>query len=68
MTALPTADPLLMETRLGDGAHVNLVGSGERSFAEVDSDFIVRSRLFADRREGVLQQGREYLRALGRQD
>ena len=45
------------------GTHVNLVGSGYAGPAEVDNDLVVRSRFIADSREGVLQQGGEFLRA-----
>ena len=45
------------------GTHVNVVGSGIAGPAEVDNDLVVRSRFFVDSREGVLQQGAEFLRA-----
>jgi ornithine cyclodeaminase/alanine dehydrogenase-like protein (mu-crystallin family) len=40
-----------------------LVGSGYAGPVEVDSDLVVRSRFFVDSREGVLNQGAEFLRA-----
>ena len=45
------------------GTHLNLVGSSYAGPAEVDSDLVVRSRFIADSREGVLNQGAEFLRA-----
>ena len=45
------------------GAHVNLVGSSYAGPVEVDDELVVRSRFIADSREGVLQQGAEFLRA-----
>jgi ornithine cyclodeaminase/alanine dehydrogenase-like protein (mu-crystallin family) len=45
------------------GTHLNLVGSGFAGPSEVDNDLVVRSRFIADSREGVLQQGGEFLRA-----
>ena len=42
---------------------MNVVGSGYAGPAEVDNDLVVRSRFFVDSREGVLQQGAEFLRA-----
>jgi ornithine cyclodeaminase len=42
---------------------VNVVGSGYAGPAEVDNDLVVRSRFIADSREGVLEQGAEFLRA-----
>jgi len=45
------------------GTHLNLVGSSYAGPAEVDSDLVVRSRFIVDSREGVRQQGAEFLRA-----
>ncbi len=45
------------------GTHLNLVGSGYAGPTEVDNDLVVRSRFIADSREGVLEQGAEFLRA-----
>ncbi len=42
---------------------MNLVGSGHAGPVEVDNDLVVRSRFIADSREGVLQQGADFLRA-----
>jgi ornithine cyclodeaminase len=40
---------------------VNVVGSGFAGPAEVDNDLVLRSRFIADSREGVLNQGAEFL-------
>jgi ornithine cyclodeaminase len=61
VTAAP--EPILQGEWLKPGTHVNVVGSGFAGPAEVDSDLVVRSRFFVDSREGVLQQGAEFLRA-----
>ena len=45
------------------GTHVNLVGSSYAEPREVDSELVVRSRFIADSREGVLNQGAEFLKA-----
>ncbi len=61
VTAAP--EPILKGEWLKPGTHVNVVGSGMAGPAEVDNDLVARSRFFVDSREGVLQQGAEFLRA-----
>ena len=61
VTAAP--EPILKGEWVRPGTHVNVVGSGIAGPAEVDNDLVVRSRFFVDSREGVLQQGAEFLRA-----
>jgi len=56
-------DPILRGAWVADGAHVNLVGSSRAGPREADDDLVVRSRFFADHREGVLRQGAEFLHA-----
>jgi ornithine cyclodeaminase/alanine dehydrogenase-like protein (mu-crystallin family) len=62
-TVTAAAEPILKGEWLKPGTHVNVVGSGFAGPAEVDNDLVVRSRFFVDSREGVLQQGAEFLRA-----
>jgi ornithine cyclodeaminase/alanine dehydrogenase-like protein (mu-crystallin family) len=62
-TITSASDPILKGEWVRLGAHVNLVGSGSAGPAEVDNDLVVRSRFIVDSREGVLQQGGEFLRA-----
>jgi ornithine cyclodeaminase len=45
------------------GTHLNLVGSSYAGPSEVDNALVARSRFVADSREGVLNQGAEFLRA-----
>jgi ornithine cyclodeaminase len=61
VTAAP--EPILKGEWVRPGTHLNLVGSGYAGPAEVDSDLVIRSRFIADSREGVLNQGAEFLRA-----
>jgi ornithine cyclodeaminase len=61
VTAAP--EPILHGEWVKPGTHVNVVGSGIAGPAEVDNELVVRSRFFVDSREGVLQQGAEFLRA-----
>jgi ornithine cyclodeaminase/alanine dehydrogenase-like protein (mu-crystallin family) len=62
-TVTPATEPILKGTWVRPGTHVNVVGSGYAGPVEVDNDLVVRSRFIADSREGVLQQGAEFLRA-----
>jgi ornithine cyclodeaminase/alanine dehydrogenase-like protein (mu-crystallin family) len=56
-------DPILKGEWVRPGTHVNAVGSSHAGAAEIDNDLVVRARFIADSREGVLQQGGEFLRA-----
>ena len=62
-TVTASQSPVLENAWVADGAHVNLVGSSRPGPREVDDALIVRGRVFADHREGVLQQGAEILHA-----
>jgi ornithine cyclodeaminase len=62
-TLTSSFDPILRGEWVRPGTHLNLVGSSYAGPAEVDDDLVVRSRFIADSREGVLQQGGEFLRA-----
>ncbi len=56
-------DPILKGEWVRPGTHVNAVGSSHAGPAEIDNNLVVRARFIADSREGVLQQGGEFLRA-----
>ncbi len=57
-------EPILSGDWVAAGAHVNLVGSSTAATREADDALVVRSRLFADHREGVLAQGGEVIQAI----
>jgi ornithine cyclodeaminase/alanine dehydrogenase-like protein (mu-crystallin family) len=61
LTSAP--EPILKGEWVRPGTHLNLVGSSHAGPSEVDSDLVVRARFIADSREGVLNQGGEFLRA-----
>jgi ornithine cyclodeaminase/alanine dehydrogenase-like protein (mu-crystallin family) len=62
-TVSSAPDPILKGEWVRPGTHVNVVGSSYAGPAEVDNDLVARSRFIADSREGVLNQGAEFLRA-----
>jgi ornithine cyclodeaminase/alanine dehydrogenase-like protein (mu-crystallin family) len=62
-TVTAAAEPILRGAWVQPGAHVNIVGSSHAGPVEVDNELVVRARLIADSREGVLAQGAEFLRA-----
>jgi ornithine cyclodeaminase/alanine dehydrogenase-like protein (mu-crystallin family) len=62
-TLTSAAEPILTGEWVRPGTHLNLVGSSHAGPSEVDSALVVRARFIADSREGVLNQGAEFLRA-----
>ncbi|MFT4933842.1 MAG: ornithine cyclodeaminase/alanine dehydrogenase-like protein (mu-crystallin family) [Pseudoalteromonas distincta] len=62
-TLTSSKTPVMHGAWVSAGAHVNLVGSSYAGPVEVDHDLVVRARLIADSREGVLAQGAEVLAA-----
>jgi ornithine cyclodeaminase/alanine dehydrogenase-like protein (mu-crystallin family) len=62
-TLTSASEPILKGEWIRPGTHVNVVGSSYAGPAEVDNDLVARARFIVDSREGVLQQGAEFLRA-----
>lgn len=62
-TVSSAREPILNGKWVKPGSHVNVVGSSYAVPVEIDNDLVVRARFFVDSREGVLQQGAEFLRA-----
>lgn len=62
-TLTSSKTPVLLGAWVAPGAHLNLVGSSYAGPVEVDHDQVLRARLIADSREGVLAQGAEVLAA-----
>jgi len=62
-TVTAASEPVVRSAWIRPGTHLNLVGSSYAGPTEVDNELVVRSRFFVDSREGVLQQGAEFLRA-----
>ena len=62
-TVTSSAEPILKSDWVRPGTHINVVGSSHAGPSEIDNALVARARFFADSREGVLQQGAEFLRA-----
>jgi ornithine cyclodeaminase len=62
-TVTAAAEPVLLGAWVRPGTHLNLVGSSYLGPVEVDDALVVRSRFFADSREGCLRQGAEFVKA-----
>ena len=62
-TVTAAAEPILKGEWVQPGAHINVVGSSHAGPTEIDNALVARARFFADSREGVLNQGAEFLRA-----
>jgi ornithine cyclodeaminase len=60
-TVTSSTTPVLEGKWLADGAHVNVVGAATPRAREVDSETIVRSRVFVDRRESALAEAGDIL-------
>jgi ornithine cyclodeaminase len=62
-TVTAASEPILKGEWVQPGTHINAVGSSHAGPAEIDNALVARARFFADSREGVLEQGAEFLRA-----
>ncbi len=60
-TLTAAKEPILESAWVRDGTHLNVVGSSYPGPVEIDSALVVRARFVADSREGILQQGAEFL-------
>ncbi|HEY2658145.1 MAG TPA: ornithine cyclodeaminase family protein [Caulobacteraceae bacterium] len=63
-TVTGAREPILLGDWIAPGTHLNIVGSSIPSTAEIDTDLVVKSRLFVDLRASTVNEGGEYLRAL----
>ncbi|MBI9046144.1 MAG: hypothetical protein JEZ06_16750 [Anaerolineaceae bacterium] len=60
-TTTPASEPILNGEWLSPGVHINAVGSSIPKARELDSDAVVRSRLFVDRLESTISESGDYL-------
>lgn len=55
-TTTSSTEPVLMGDWLSPGTHVNAIGTAQPRDREIDTRAVVRSRLYADRRESALKE------------
>lgn len=60
-TTTSATEPVIHGEWLSPGAHVNAVGFSGPSGRELDTEVVVRARLFADRRESILHEAGDFL-------
>jgi len=60
-TTTSAREPVLHGEWISPGAHINAVGSSIASTRELDTDAVVRARLFVDRRESTLNEAGDFL-------
>jgi alanine dehydrogenase len=60
-TTTSSTEPVLEGRWLSLGAHVNAVGFSGPAGRELDTEAILRARLFADRRESILNEAGDFL-------
>lgn len=62
-TTTASPDPVLSGNQLEPGMHINAVGSSVPFARELDSEAMVRSRIFVDRRESTVNESGDFLLA-----
>ena len=60
-TVTSAREPVLKGAWMAPGTHVNAVGSSVKFTRELDTDAVVRSRLFVDRRESTVNEAGDFL-------
>lgn len=60
-TTTAALEPVLMGDWLAAGGHINAVGSSTPFMRELDTEAVVKSRLFVDRRESTLNEAGDFL-------
>ncbi len=60
-TLTPASKPILKGAWIAKGAHINAVGSCTPVAREIDTDTVVRSRLYVDHRESTLHEAGDFI-------
>ena len=60
-TVTTSHKPVVEGGSISPGAHINAVGAFSPTTRELDTDAVIRSRLFVDRRESTLNEAGEFL-------
>lgn len=59
-TTTAATSPILRGKWLSKGSHINAIGSSVAPFRELDTDALVRCRLYTDRRESLLSEANDF--------
>jgi alanine dehydrogenase len=60
-TCTSATEPVVLGSWVSPGAHVNAVGSADPTARELDTDLVVRSRFYVDRRESAQNEAGDFL-------
>ena len=63
VTATSSLEPVIDNPWISSGAHINAIGTHSPNSREIDSATMAAARIFADRRESVLNESGDYLLA-----
>ena len=63
VTATSSLEPVIKKDWISPGTHVNAIGTHSPNSREIDSETMSVARIFADRRESVLNEAGDYLLA-----
>ena len=63
VTATSSLEPVINREWISSGAHMNAIGTHSPNSREIDSATMAAARIFADRRESVLNESGDYLLA-----
>lgn len=63
VTATSAHEPVLKREWIDGGAHINAIGTHSPQSREIDTETMAAARIFADRRESVLNEAGDYLLA-----
>jgi ornithine cyclodeaminase len=64
VTATSSREPVIKREWIGDGVHINAVGSSIAAARELDGATVAAASLFIDRRESTVKESGDYLGAL----
>jgi ornithine cyclodeaminase/alanine dehydrogenase-like protein (mu-crystallin family) len=63
VTATSAHEPVIKRDWIGDGAHINAIGTHSPQSREIDTATMASARIFVDRRESALNEAGDYLLA-----
>ena len=60
-TTTSANEPILQGQWLSSGAHINAIGACVKNFRELDTEAVLKSRLYVDRMESALNEAGDFL-------